>query len=216
MSFGTTDNNNYQTGGYGGGKSSGQQPLYKSITNELNQSASQMPGLQGQLASIVTKNAGNLVDAAYSGGPPRLDLSGLFKDAGNQVANTIGGSQQTPQQKVAESRAGGGILKMRQPPQPFNPNPTPNPGFGGGKGLIQPIGGQPGFGGGKIGLPVERGSFDPQPGGGKIGLPVERGSFDPTLPPGAEYGLFSDRMNQVPTKQYNNPQPVPMMKNFRG
>jgi hypothetical protein len=164
MSFGTTDNNNYQTGGYGGGKSmpSIQQPDFNKPTIPENPN--------------------------YQGGPPQLDLSGLMP--------------KTPAQNVAESRANGGILKLRQPPQPFNPNPTPNPGFGGGKGLIQPIGGQPGFGGGKsgpmMGLPVERGSFDPETianDGGNRGQLVGGPAGKPIL---------------------GRRQAVPMMKNFTG
>ena len=75
--------------------------------------------------------------AQYQGGPPQLDLSGMLP--------------KTPAQKVAESQAGGGILKLRNK-QPFNPNPTPMPmpgpipGFGGGKGMLP---GGPGYGGGK-------------------------------------------------------------------
>ena len=142
MSFTTMNQGGQQDGGYGGGKSAGAQPLYKSVIEGANQTTGQMPGLSGQIANMVTNTAGNIMDQTYQGGPPKLDLSGMFKGVGNQVANTIVGSQQTPEQRVAESRAGGGILKLRQPRQPFNPNPTPNPGFGGGGG----------YGGGK-GMP---------------------------------------------------------------
>jgi hypothetical protein len=149
----------------------------------------------------VTKNAGNLVNAAYSGGPPQLDLSGLMP--------------QTPQQKVAQSQAGGGILKLRQPPQPFNPNPTPNPGFGGGKGLIQPIGGQPSFGGGKVGLPVERGSFDPEPIMMKPGGPQYN---EPAPQPEPIRGSGRGQLVGGPAGKpiLGRRQAVPMMKNFTG
>ena len=166
MSHIATDNNNYQSGGYGGGKSSGQPGLYKSVTDSIQDSTKNMQGPMGPIMDTVAKNAGKMVDAAYRGGPPQLDLSGLMP--------------KTPAQNVAESRANGGILKLRQPRQPFNPNPTPmpmpgpgiDPGFGGGKGIFPP-GGNIGFGGGKggpqIGLPVER-QPDNNP---QMRLPVE-------------------------------------------
>ena len=156
MSFTTMNQGGQQDGGYGGSKSAGSQPLYKSVTNELNKATSEMPGLSGQLANIVTRNAGNMMDQIYQGGPPKLDLSGMMP---------------TPEQRVAESQANGGILRMRQPRQPFNPNPTPNPGFGGGKGMFPglPYERQPGNNP-QMGLPVER-QYGNNP---QMGLPVER------------------------------------------
>ena len=165
MSFTTMNQGGQQDGGYGGGKSAGAQPLYKSVIEGANQTTGQMPGVAGQIANMVTNTAGNIMDQTYRGGPPQLDLSGMMP--------------KTPAQKVAESQAGGGILKLRQP-KPFDPNPTPtpmpmpgiDPGFGGGKGIFNPGGPGGGFGGGKNmpGLPYER-----QPGNNpQMGLPVER------------------------------------------
>jgi hypothetical protein len=112
MSYSTFNQNGQSDSGYGGGKSTPPNTMYN------------QPGPQPSIPE----------NPNYQGGPPKLDLSGLFG--------------QTPAQKVADSQANGGILKLRNK-QPFNPNPTPDPGFGGGKGLIQPIGGTGGFGGGK-------------------------------------------------------------------
>ena len=189
MSFTTMNQGGQQDGGYGGSKSAGSQPLYKSVIEGANQTTGQLPGLSGQIANMVTNTAGNIMDQTYQGGPPKLDLSGMFKGVGNQVANTIVGSQQTPEQRVAESQANGGILKLRQPRQPFNPNPTPmpmpgpNPGFGGGKGML-PGGPGGGFGGGKNmpGLPYER-----QPG---QGVPMDL------------YNTMQNTQNQTPTNTY--------------
>lgn len=189
MSFTTMNQGGQQDGGYGGGKSAGSQPLYKSVTNELNKATSEMPGLSGQLANIVTRNAGNMVDNAfgYQGGPPPIDNDfsrgemlnqyGIPGDPqraqyqGGPPKLDLSGMMPTPEQRVAESQANGGILRMRQPRQPFNPNPLPNPGFGGGKGMIQP-GGPGGINGGnpQMGLPYER-IFDNNP---QMRLPVER------------------------------------------
>ena len=159
MSFTTMNQGGQSDSGYGGGKSAGAQPLYKSVIEGANQTTGQLPGLSGQIANMVTNTAGNMMDQTYQGGPPKLDLSGMMP--------------KTPEQRVAESQAGGGILKLRQP-KPFDPNPVPypmpmpTPGFGGGKGIFQP--GGPGGGYGMPGLPYER-----QPGNNpQMGLPVER------------------------------------------
>jgi len=144
MSYSTMNQGGQQDGGYGGGKSGPMNQITNglgdTIQNQMTSAGQQSTTDFGRTALPAIGQAGGnfarglIPDNNYQGGPPKLDLSGMMP--------------QTPAQKVAESQAGGGILKLRQP-QPFNPNPTPNPGFGGGKGLIQPIGGGGGYGGGK-------------------------------------------------------------------
>jgi len=221
MSYSVTEQPGNQGSGYGGGKANS---LPNIVGNSLQNSAKNIQGPMGQLVDTAGKNVNNVMDAAYRGGPPQLDLSGLMP--------------KTPQQKVAESQANGGILKLRQPPQTFNPNPTPmpnpiDPGFGGGKGIFPP-GGNIGFGGGKggpqTGLPVERGSFDPVPRQQEPQivpmmknfqgqqLPVERGSFDP-LPinrGGGRGQLVGGPAGKPILGRRQTPQVVPMMKNFKG
>lgn len=195
MSYSTTDQSGNQSNSYGGGKSSS---LPNIVGNSLQNSAKNIQGPMGPLIDTAGKNVNNIMDAAYRGGPPQLDLSGLFP--------------QTPQQKVAESRAGGGILKLRNKPT-FNPNPTPNPGiepmpfpdfpidgqptpmpmpmpgptpgYGGGKGIFQPIGGNPGYGGGKA-MPM------PSP----HVMPPDYRS------PGEFYEPFQEVMDKTPTNTY--------------
>jgi hypothetical protein len=162
-----------QSGNSSGGKSGPMNQitngLGNTIQNQMTNAGQQSTTDFGRTALPAIGQAGGnfarglIPDNNYQGGPPQLDLSGMMP--------------QTPAQKVAQSQAGGGILKLRQPRQPFNPNPTPmpmpiDPGFGGGKGMFPP-GGNIGFGGGKggpqIGLPVER-QPDNNP---QMRLPVE-------------------------------------------
>jgi hypothetical protein len=154
MSF-TTMNQGGQSGSSSGGKSGPMNQISNSLGNTIQNQMSNL-GQQSNtefgrtVAPLVGQAGGNFArglipDNNYQGGPPKLDLSGMMP---------------TPEQRVAQSQASGGILRMRQPRQPFNPNPTPMPGpipgFGGGKGIFQP-GGPGGIndGGPQMRLPVE-------------------------------------------------------------
>ena len=168
MSF-TTMNQGGQSGNSSGGKSGPMNQitngLGNTIQNQMTSAGQRSTTDFGRTALPAIGQAGGdfarglIPDNNYQGGPPKLDLSGMMP--------------KTPEQRVAESQAGGGILKLRQP-KPFDPNPVPypmpmpTPGFGGGKGIFQP--GGPGGGYGMPGLPYER-----QPGNNpQMGLPVER------------------------------------------
>ena len=160
---------------YGGGKGG---PL-NTVSNQLGNTLQNQMNSYGQrsntelgrtVAPLVGQVGGdfarNLIpDQQYN--PPRLDLSGMLKPP------------MTPQQRVDQSRAGGGILKLRNPqptpiPQPglpydfpgdiFDPMPEPMP-------ILDPV--DPGFGVNPI--------SDPMPGGGYGG---GKGIFQPGGPGG--------------------------------
>lgn len=169
MSF-STMNQGGQSGNSSGGKSGPMNQISNSLGNTIQNQMSNL-GQQsntefGRTALPAIGQAGGdfarglIPDNNYQGGPPKLDLSGMMP---------------TPEQRVAQSQANGGILKLRQPKQAFNPNPTPMP-FPDFPFNPTPMPGPiPGFGGGK-------GMFPPPPGGGyvnfgnnpQMGLPVER------------------------------------------